>query len=234
MTSALSSLKTINTLAFLRSLVEASHPLDDRPRPPKPLVALSRDHGAGGEEVAEILSQRLGVGCYDKTLLDAIASSAGTDPYLMGELDEKVAHLRDAWVMSLLTNQPVLNEHFRNHLVNVVLGLVGTGGVIVGRGAHLILAGKPMLRLRIAGSPEACARRIAETDNIPISEALKQVQRINHERAHFVWEHFHSRLNDPTQFDLAVNTDHIPPAQAAELALSAMAARGLSVPLSPR
>ncbi len=234
MTSALSSLKTINTLAFLRGLVEASRSLEKRPVPPKPLVALSRDCGAGGEEVAEILSQRLGVGCYDKTLLDAIASSAGTDPYLMGELDEKVAHLRDAWVMSLLTNQPILNEHFRNHLVNVVLGLTGTGGVIVGRGAHLILAGKPMLRLRIAGSPEACAKRVAEAENLPLAEALEQVRRVNHERAHFVWEHFHSRLNDPTQFDLAVNTDHIPPAQAAELALSAMAAKGLSVPLSPR
>jgi len=138
-------------------------------------------------------------------------------------------------VMSLLTNQPVLNEHFRNHLVNVVLGLTATGGVVVGRGAHLILAGKPMLRLRIAGSPEICARRIAEADKLPVAEALKRVNRVNHERGHFVWEHFRSRLNDPIHFDLAVNTDHIAPAQAAELALAAMAARGLSVPpLNPR
>lgn len=226
MTSFYGNLKSINTMAFLRSLVEEKF-AKSTPAKPKPLVALSRDRGAGGVEIAQLLAEKLGVDVYDKELLDAVAKSAGTDPYLMAELDEKVAHLRNAWVMSLLTNQIVLNDDYRNHLVNVVLGLVPKGGIIVGRGAHLILAGQPMLRLRIVGSPEVCARRLAEREKISGEEAKKQVEIANHERGKFVWEHFRSRLNDPIHFDLMINTDHIPPAKAAELALEAMKAQGL-------
>ncbi len=226
MTSFYGNLKSINTMAFLRSLVEEKL-AKSQPAKPKPLVALSRDRGAGGTEVAQLLAERLGVSVYDKELLDAVAQSAGTDPYLMAELDEKVAHLRNAWVMSLLTNQTVLNEDYRNHLVNVVLGLIPGGGIVVGRGGHLILAGQAVMRLRIVGSPEICAARLAKAEEISEEEARKQVETANHERGSFVWEHFRSRLNDPVHFDLTVNTDHLSPASAAELALAAMKARGL-------
>lgn len=227
MPSYYGNLKSINTLAHLRSLMEEKFAHQQSPKP-RPLVALSRDKGAGGEEVARLMAEKLGVNVYDRELLDAVAQSAGTDPYLMAELDEKVAHMRNAWVISLLTNQIVLNEDYHNHLVDVVLGLAPGGGVMVGRGTHLILAGQPVLRLRIVGSPEICTRRLMEREKISSEEAKKRVETANHERGSFIWEHFRSRLNDPVHFDLTINTDHIPPALAADLALAAMKTRGLT------
>lgn len=228
MTSLYGNLKSINTMAFLRALVEEKFARSQQPPKPKPLVALSRDRGAGGTEVARLLAEKLGVEVYDRELLDAVAQSAGTDPYLMAELDEKVAHMRNAWVISLLTNQTVLNEDYRNHLVNVVLGLAPRGGIVVGRGGHLILAGQPVMRLRIVGSVDVCVGRLMAEEGLAAEETRKRVETANHERGSFVWEHFRSRLNDPVHFDLTVNTDHITPAQAAELALQAMKARGLA------
>lgn len=220
-------LHSVNRLAFLRSLVE------DKPQPimdnrPPPLVALSRDYGAEGEAIAGKLAARLGVEVHDHSLIDAVARHSGSDPRLMAELDEKVAHLRDAWVLSLLTNQPILNQTYRSYLVNILLALTETGGVIVGRGANVVLAGKPVLRVRITGSLDTCARRVAEDEKLPLEDARRKVEHTNHERSRFVWEHFHSRLNEPVNFDLVINTDHIPADAAVDIVLAAMAARGMA------
>lgn len=220
------ALHSVNRLAFLRSLVE------NKPQPavdnrPPPLVTLSRDYGALGEHIAEQLATRLGVPLHDRTLLDEVARRSGGDPRLMAELDEKVAHLRDAWVLALLTNQPILNQTYRSHLVNILLALTETGGVIVGRGAHVVLAGKPVLRVRIVGSLDACAGRVAKDEEMPPEDARRKVEKVNHERSRFVWEHFHSRLNEPANFDLVINTDHLSAAAAVDVVLAAMAARGL-------
>jgi hypothetical protein len=220
------ALHSVNSLAFLRSLVK-NRPLPTVDNRPPPLVTLSRDYGAQGERIAERLAARLGVEVHDHSLIDAVARHSGSDPRLMAELDEKVAHLRDAWVLALLTNQPILNQTYRSHLVNILLALTETGGVIVGRGAHVVLAGKAVLRVRIVGSLEACARRVAEDEKISLEEARRKVEDTNHERSRFVWEQFHSRLNEAVNFDLILNTDHIPADAAVELVLAAMAARGL-------
>lgn len=193
-----------------------------------PVVTLSRDYGAGGNVVAELLSQRLGVEVYDREILDGIADASKVDRELMEQLDEKVrAQRATAWVRSIFTNNTAFPESYRYHLVNVVLGICNTGGIIVGRGAHIVLAARPVFRVRIVGSETTCAERIAEREDIPVSEALEKVAAVNQERGEFLWQMFHRRQNDATLFDLTVNTDHFPSFDAvADLIVEAMAKSG--------
>lgn len=179
------------------------------PVPPKPVIAISRDHGALGREIANALSARLGVPVYDREILDKIAERLETDPQTLKMLDECVARARDMWLVRLFTGKDLTEDAYRAQLVNVILSLARTGGVILGRGSNVVLSTSCALRLRVSASPEVCIRRVAARYNISESEAREQVEQINANRARFLWEMFQKRSDDPTLYDLVVNTDRM-------------------------
>ncbi|MDX9765783.1 MAG: cytidylate kinase-like family protein [Ectothiorhodospiraceae bacterium] len=204
----------------------------DRPAHP-PVIALSRDYGSGGEEIAQILADRLKVPCYDREILDAVAKLAGTDRDLMGRLDENVRSWKDTWIYSVLSGDSVFTSSYRHHLVDVLLAIARQGGIIVGRGGHVLLRTRPVFRVRIAGSTPACAERVAARENIDLDDATQKVERINHERAEFLWNLVQRRLNDATLFDLVVNTDRLHDwNKLAELILDTMAQAELPAAVS--
>lgn len=177
----------------------------------RPVVTLSRDYGSGGREIAQQLAKHLAVPVYDKELLDAVVERSGTDQHLLAQLDEKTRGFWDRWVVSMLSGENLLDDNYRRHLVKVVLGIFNTGGggVIIGRGAHFILAQQNGFRVRIVASPETCTERIAHERQISLEDARKEVALVNDGRAKFIWDVFKKRLNEPTAFDLTINTDHL-------------------------
>lgn len=191
----------------------------------RPVITLSRDHGSGGREIAAALAKRMAVPIYDRELLDAVVAQSGANPHLISQLDERTRGFWDSWIISLLSGENVLEESYRRHLVKVVLGILntGNGGVIIGRGAHIILAQQPVFRVRIIASPETCATRLAAKKQISLEEAGKLAAKTNESRGKFIWDVFKHRLNDPAAFDLTINTDHLPDYdEAAELIIFAM------------
>lgn len=177
--------------------------------PPRRVVCISRDYGSGGDEVARLLAKRLGLELYDRVVIDRIAKRLDAEPATMQAVDTGSSHLRDLWLYSLVTGQDLSERSYKRHLINVVVTLGRTGGVILGAAAHLILARSGALRVRFTGSAEACAKRVAAAESLSIEAALKRIEDMNHRRGEFVWEHFQARLNDPRTFDLIINTDRV-------------------------
>jgi cytidylate kinase len=50
---------------------------------------------------------------------------------------------------------------------------------------------------------------LADISKISIDEAKKRIAEVNHDRGKFVWDIFQSRVNDPTAYDLVINTDRL-------------------------
>lgn len=180
---------------------------DSRRRPTRPVVTISRDLGAGGSEIADRLSRALDVPTWDRAILDAVAESAESSPELMSKLDDRIKTGKDTWIYNLLSGQKAFMTSYRHHLVNVVLALAQQGGIIMGRGAHLILANRPVFRLRVVGTPDACARRLSDREELDFDTALAEVKRVAKEREQFLWNAFHHHLDESAHFDLVVNTD---------------------------
>jgi cytidylate kinase len=110
----------------------------------------------------------------------------------------------------------------------MIRGLYHTGGVIVGRGGHVILAGRDILRVRIVGSLEVCASRLSEEEGISYSEAKSRIQESIGRREKFMWEVFQSRYDDATNFDIIVNTDGFRRDDAVvDILVAALRGRGL-------
>ena len=196
--------------SVIRAIVQAGvdHEKGGDKEPRKPVVTISRIIGSGGYHVAHALAERLGVECYGKKILDTVADSADVDADLIMKLHEMVGRSSDSWLYSLVFGQNVRRDDYHRALVTTMRGLYWKGGVILGRGSHVVLAGRDVLRVRIIASLNSCAKRIAEQDGITLAQAKKKVGESNRRRGEFLWTVFGSRLNDPLNYDLIINTDN--------------------------
>ncbi|EKV32634.1 hypothetical protein C882_2713 [Caenispirillum salinarum AK4] len=182
---------------------------EDKPRERLPAIAISRDYGSGGDEIAQLLSQRLHLKVYDREMIDKVAQRIGTDPQTVRQLDEGIGRVREMWLTRLFSGQDLSPDTYKRHLVDVILSLGRAGGVLLGRGAHVVLSTSTALRVRITGSPEMCTRRVAAAEGLSYDDALDKVREINHNRGKFVWDLFHVRTSDAHNFDIVVNTDRL-------------------------
>jgi len=193
--------------AVIQAIIRA---VEEKPvgiaRPRVPVITISRTIGSGGDDIAEQVADRLGVELYGAEILDAIAHGANVSKTLIQNLNEKM-DATDAWVYSALFGKHVSRDEYVRFLITVVRGLYHAGGVIMGRGGHVILQGRKALRVRIVGSVEACAGRIAEQDGTSYIDAKRKVIESNKRRGKFIWNLFESRYNNPTNYDLVINTD---------------------------
>jgi cytidylate kinase len=202
-----------------------------RYRPHGQVVTIAHELGSGGQAIAKALAGKLDVEYYDHGILERIVAAVPEERALMERLDEHAASTWAEVVHQLTAGKSALNE-YRRRLVAVVLDIARKRGVIVGRGAHLILSQYHVFRVRVVGSRDACARRLLEQERdhagqkLGWEEALRCIARSRHEDAEFIRQQFHTGLDDPGAFDLAVNTDRIAPEAAPRIILRAMRIAG--------
>ncbi|MDG4575174.1 MAG: cytidylate kinase-like family protein [Defluviicoccus sp.] len=218
----------IDAQAVIQAIVRALEEPPTRARQArKPVITISRTLGSGGDVIARAVSERMGIELYGSEIITAIATEANVSSTLIEALNEKLDAV-DAWIYSAVFGKHVSRDEYVHFLSTVIRGLYHTGGVIIGRGGHVILAGRDVLRVRIVGSVEACATRISEDEGISYAEAKRKVQDNNKRRGKFIWDLFHSRYNDPTNFDMIVNTDYFRKFDdVVEMIVMAARARGL-------
>lgn len=190
------------------------------------VVTVSRGYGALGKETAQALADILGVRCCDRIILQEVAKRANVDVELIKRLDEHVDNIGSDWWHSLFSGKSYPAERYLHHLVKVVLNIPAQGGVIVGRGAHLILGPHRCFRVRIVGSLEKCAERIGVRENIDIKAAKQRVEQVDRERAEYINELYGVHAGDSSNFDLVINTDRFTVNESVALILDAMQQAG--------
>ncbi|OIQ98425.1 cytidylate kinase [mine drainage metagenome] len=177
--------------------------------PKQPVVTISRDYGSGGDVIATRLAQRLGLSVYDDEILRAMALRLKEDPAVVRQLDEGLGRAKDMWLYRLFSGKEVGFDAYRDTLIKLIMSLGRLGGVIVGRGAHLILADARALRIRIIGTPTVCAARMAAEGHGTYEEQLVKARETNHRRERFVHDMFGAHLADVHQYDVIINTDRM-------------------------
>ena len=194
------------------------------------VVTVSRDFGSMGKLVAQLLADTLEVRCCDRFILQEVARRAHVDEELVKVLDEHVSKLNDHWWQHLLNKDAFSYEDYYHYLVKTVLAISRTGGVIIGRGANNILGTKRAFRVRITGSVEQCAKRVASRENISTKESIKLVREVNSERAEYIKMLYDTDINNNTGYDLILNSDRYDRVQMVDLILDAMEKAGYKLP----
>lgn len=222
-------METANTPEPKETDATLSHPTSWAPTQPL-VVTVTGEYAAGSREVATAMADRLGLLCYDTALIDRIT---GESLKSMEEVGRSPAAMpKHDWLHQLRAERGKKGD-FTLHLVRTIMGIGSTGGVIIGNGAHLILFGLPLFRIKVEAGVEYCARRVVDQEGISFVEAKKKVVRMN--RAHMkrvreVFEHF---PNDRTYYDLVLSAERFPVDEMVEIAMAALAESGLMAQALP-
>jgi uncharacterized membrane protein len=204
--------------AFLQTLLakeaaEAYRQEHLKSRPPL-VITLSRDFAAGGEAIARQLGTCLGIPIYNSEILDLVGKKTKVEAFRLKAYDEDAsAHLSN-FIYGVLTGSANELVIYRRALYEAVAELAEKDCLLVGRGAHLILAGKKVFRIRIVGSKLVCAQRIVAETGISLEQAERQVYAVNNKRHKSIEQLFkdsfeHCYLEFAKNFDLVINTDHL-------------------------
>ena len=194
------------------------------------VVTVSRSYGSLGGRVAGALAELLGVRCCDRVILEEVARRADVDIGLLNKLDENVRLFKaEPWKV-FFTGKSYPKERYLHHLVKVVLNISGKGGVILGRGAHMILGPSRAFRIRVVGTRDVCARRIAERDQLDLKAARRLVKTVNHQRDEYMKQLYGADIDDCSNYDLAINSDRFDVPQMVELVLQGMRRAGYDIP----
>lgn len=191
-----------------------------------PVIAVSRQFGSRGAALARKVADALELSFWDRELLNAISENRDATEQIANTLDE---HRRDAIIEMVAVfgaHRPVTAEDYHQRLARVVHTIADHGdAVIVGRGAQYFLKADTTLRVRAVGAPDARIKGLMTRRAISESEARKLIKSTDADRHQFIREHFDRDSNEPTEYDLIVNTGTLPLQVAADAVVAAYRAR---------
>ncbi len=200
----------------------------DSPAPLRPTITISRELGSGAEEMAEQLARRLGFTVHGVDLIDLIAIDKGIERRIVEQLDERTRSEIELWVQGMLKQRLFSRDEYLVSLIRAVRTLASVGGVIiVGRGAHLLLAERCCLRVRVVAGEETRIRCLCEREGIGRDEARRRIAESDAQRKAFLHKLHRAEVNDPHLFDLVLNADQLPVVGMVDIILTALEVSGL-------
>jgi hypothetical protein len=200
------------------------------------VIGISRSLGAGGEEVARVVADKLGFRLVDDEIIARAAEKAGVTPESMAKVEHSPSLIER--ILKYMGTAPVdagfgayvppavgASESYEGIITSVIRETAVAGNVVIlAHGASIPLAGtKGLLRVLVTGSGDARAARLA-AEGTDSAKARKQIDESDGQRREYLQRFYDVRQESPSHYDLIISTDTITPASAA--ALITAAARG--------
>jgi cytidylate kinase len=214
------------------------------------VVCISRTVAAGGETIGQSVAQRLGFRYIDEQIITKAAQQAQVDPQLVAAAEhrqpllqrvlDKLAGARDlAGPVSIATGIPidVFSPEVTGYratpddlrvLIRAAIHEIARSGqaVIVAHAASMALAGtEGVLRILVTASPTARAQRVAAAQGLSATDAATTISTSDRERRDYFQRFYNIKDEQPTHYDLVINTDVLTPEQAVEVILAAAQGR---------
>lgn len=203
------------------------------------VVTIARQVGTAGEEVAQGVADTLGFRYIDYQVIQAAAEEANVSPATVAEAEHSPSLMTRilealarnptmpaaAWADPIpLTASPLsTSTDYRRFIENVIYDLAEQGScVIIGHASQVILRNRlDTVSALITGSSEYRARRIMAGMGVDEKAALKTIERTDAERVDYFHRFYETGWLSPWSYDLCLSTDHMNPAQAAEVIVTA-------------
>lgn len=168
------------------------------------IVTISRQIGSGGSSFAKELASRSGYGLVWREVINQAAIKIGAPDVALAMIDE----------LGLLglCPEPETCQSYINAVQQVMEEYAQKGKVIiVGRASQVILKDYPdTLHLRVIANVETRIHNICETKKVKNKAALAQIEQSDHYRADYLKRFYAVDWNDPSLYDLVLNTSKFP------------------------
>jgi cytidylate kinase len=201
---------------------------------PCAVICISRADGAGGRAIGRLVAERLGFRYVDEEIVARAAAKGGISPADVADEEQRKSALvrllrelgRGAATESYGFTGPAspassapAPDAIRGLVQDAIVETATSGRVvIVAHAAARTLSGDPgVLRVLVSASPEARARRVAEAQELELKEARRAIADSDTARADYIRRFYDVRSEQPTDYDLVINTDAVTFERAAEL-----------------
>ena len=201
-----------------------------------PVVTISRQFGAGGRSVAELVAHELQAEVVDKKLIEEVARRLNLSTSDVEAEDERPSRLLERLVRSFSSLEPAMGAGWtppfpdpwfdpRKAIVQLteqVIGEVADGDnvVIVGRGAGFCLRQRPNVFRVFLRAPEGSRIHVLmDRFGWAEGEARRRMNETDANRAAYIKQLYKHDWCDPDEYDLIVNTGRISYETAAEMIL---------------
>jgi cytidylate kinase len=206
------------------------------------VICISGSDGAGGDEVARVVADRLGLLYIAEDIVSDAARRAGVGPETVADVEQRKSLVRrvldelgetGAAGMALggippptpAEPPPPRSDELRLFIREAIEAAAATGPVVISaHAASFALAGREaILRVLVTASAETRARRIALQRGIDEADAKREIRAGDAERADYLKRFYGVRTELPTHYDLVVNTDVLSHEDAARVVAQATA-----------
>lgn len=205
------------------------------------VICLSHTDGSGGDGVGRAVADRLGYRYVNDEIIVEAARLARVEPAVVAAAEKKqslldrildsLARAQDALGAAALgagIAAPVYAEDYLQHLEQddlramiraAILEVEKSGNAVIGaHAASMALAGRPgVLRVMVTAPREVRAERIARERSLPADEAASVIDKGDRGRRDYLRTFYGIDEEQPTHYDLVVNTEGLSPGQVAEL-----------------
>ena len=174
------------------------------------VVTFSREHGSGGDILAERLAEKLGYELFHQEVLHNMAESARVSVQFLETLDEKGVSVLDEWISSLVDKRHLWPDRYLQHLMKII-GTIGKHGqaIIIGRGANFVLPPDKRLSIRVIAPMEERIRNVSKKLGMTVEKAKPRVITTESDRKAFIRKYFNADIGDPLNYDLVINTGNL-------------------------
>jgi cytidylate kinase len=192
--------------------------------PPGACVAISHLPGSSAGELATKIADRLGYGVFGREIVEEIARDHGIQTRLVQDVDERVRSVVERFLSDGVHARAFAESDYLKSVGRVVHTLAERGGaVLLGRGAAFLLSPRQALRVLVVAPREVRVERRARARGLDAQAAARQLEWEESERRDFLRHGFGVRQqDDPTLYELVVNTGTLSLEAAADIVAEAL------------
>ncbi|MCA9248697.1 MAG: cytidylate kinase-like family protein [Planctomycetales bacterium] len=191
-----------------------------------PFVAISREEGAGGAELAKRVCERLDWQHMDRELLIYMAEAQHVPKAVLDAVDEKTSNWLLETLGKWLNHHVVTQQEYVVHLGEIVLLAVQhQPSVFVGRGAQFLLPRGRGLSVQLVAPMEMRLAEIERRHGLARAAAERHLAESDEGRHHFIDQYFHRDVRDPHHYDLVINREFVDLDTATDLICDLVARR---------
>jgi hypothetical protein len=199
---------------------------------------MSQVTGAGGEEIGRLVIEKLGLRYLDDEIVEQAAERGGVTPADIADAERRKSFLHRflddlgsglgaeahaiARVPSVVGGG--LAPDLQRLVVDAMQEVAAQGEVLIAaHGAAYALARQPnVLRVHVTASPETRAERLSQSAGLDRNAAERAIRDSDRSRDDYLRRYYGVEHEEPTHYDLVLNTDRLGSSEAADVVARAV------------
>ena len=183
----------------------------------KIIITISREYGSGGRYIGKLVAEKLGIKLYDNEFVLKMAEDTGLSAKYIEDNEQKrniLDNFNNGYYYGLNNSDELFIKE--SELIKEIANKESC--VIIGRCADFILKDrKNVLKVFVSSSMDDKIKRATSFYGLDKSKAEKEINRINKLRANHYKYYTEKEWNNPSNYDICINSDTIGIENAVEL-----------------